>query len=156
MDNYDTISVSGEQAAALRTILRDKRAEYTGRMSIYSNDGLLPSKTSEAITDGRVVPDFMGCQAARTCCDIDYNGNVIPCLLVRKPVAGNVREMPFVDIWARSATFEAWRRQGAEHAECRHCRLRDVCNRECPLSESQKAFTSAARMRRLDQQTWAS
>jgi radical SAM protein with 4Fe4S-binding SPASM domain len=148
-DNYDTMSVSGGQAAALRAILRAKRDEYAGRMSVYSNDGLLPSKASEAISNGQVVPDFMGCQATRTCCDIDYNGDVIPCLLVRKPAAGNIRETPFRDIWQSSATFEAWRRQGAEHAECRHCRLGKICNRECPLSASQQMVTSAARLRTM-------
>lgn len=155
-DNYDTMSVSDEQAVALRTILREKRDEYTGRMAVYSNDGLLPSKTCEAITERQVVPDFMGCQAARTCCNIDYNGNVIPCLLVRKPVAGNIREIPFSDIWQSSAAFEAWRCHGAEYTECRHCRLRDICNRECPLSASQQAVTTAARLNRLKELAYQS
>jgi radical SAM protein with 4Fe4S-binding SPASM domain len=155
-DNYDTLSVSGAQAITLRTILRDKRAEYEGRMLVSSNDGLLRSKASEAITAGQVFPDYMGCQAARTCCNIDYNGDVIPCLLVRRPVAGNVRDSPFAEIWRHASAFEAWRQQASGYVECSSCRLHEVCNRECPLSESQQVFTSTARMRSMKARVWNS
>ena len=148
-DNYENLSVTEEQAILLKRTLEQKQKQYYGKLLVYSNDGLLPGPCNECIVDGSVRPDFVGCQAGRTRCNIDYNGNVVPCLLVREPVAGNVRETSFGEIWKHSPTFLEWRKRHLYYQECLECDLNDVCQRECPLSESQTKVTSLMRKKRM-------
>jgi radical SAM protein with 4Fe4S-binding SPASM domain len=123
---------------------------YGDRINIYSVDGTYDKPCTQCVKKGLVKPSFMGCQAGRTCCCIDWDGNVIPCLLWREPIAGNVRQHSLREIWETSELFHNLRRhRGEDHVECRECFYSDVCARECPLSESQVEYGSERRTERV-------
>jgi radical SAM protein with 4Fe4S-binding SPASM domain len=136
-ENFDDLGIDPSSRPVITQILEDKRTEYSEKMLVYSSDGLLPSECAICTRETVIRPHFMGCQAARTCCNIDHNGDVIPCLLVRKPVFGNLRQQPFEDIWHHSEGIRKWRSKTVEFAECRSCEWNDICLRECPLSSTQ-------------------
>lgn len=148
-NNYHNLYLRYEGSARLKERLERLRRAYFGKLLVYGTDGLLPGPCSNCITKGIVKPDFMGCKAARTCCNVDYNGDVIPCLLVRQPIAGNVKEASFKEIWNKSSAFFKWRMKKANSVECLRCAWNDVCNRECPLSDSQRNVDSKMRKDRV-------
>jgi radical SAM protein with 4Fe4S-binding SPASM domain len=68
-----------------------------------------------------------GCPAGRIYCNIQPNGNVTPCMFMPTyPVAGNLREQTFEEIW-NSPTFEALRDRTNIKGKCGECRFVDVC-----------------------------
>ena len=90
--------------------LVELRNETSGRMELFAVDGLMNKPCTSCVKRGEVYPVMAGCGAGRQGCCIDPDGNVVPCLLVREPVAGNVRERPFHEIWVNSEIFKNWRR----------------------------------------------
>ncbi|NMB77758.1 MAG: radical SAM protein [Methanomicrobiales archaeon] len=67
-----------------------------------------------------------GCIAGITYCRIYANGDVTPCPYL--PVtAGNVRDMPFDEIWNTSPLFGALRDPGRLTGKCGRCDYRDLC-----------------------------
>jgi len=144
-DNYGILGLTKNEASILKATLEIKRKQYEDRLLVFSSDGVLPSPCYESIRSGLIKPDLMGCPVGRTCCNINYNGDIIPCLLVRKPIIGNIRRNSFKEIWDQSPVFLEWRRKRLGHQECLECPLNYACNRECPLSRSQKSVTSETR-----------
>ena len=68
-----------------------------------------------------------GCPAGRIYCNIQPNGDVTPCMFMPDyPVAGNLRNQSFHDIW-NSPTFEALRNRATLEGKCRECRFAVVC-----------------------------
>jgi radical SAM protein with 4Fe4S-binding SPASM domain len=68
-----------------------------------------------------------GCPAGRLYCNIQPNGDVTPCMFMPDyPVAGNLRNQPFQDIW-NSPTFEALRDRASLEGKCHGCRFAFVC-----------------------------
>lgn len=148
-DNYDKIAITNEQHLYLKEILEKKSKEYRGEMTVYSVDGTLDNQCTQCIQKNNIKPDFMGCRAGRTAVNIDFNGDVIPCLLVRKPVAGNLKEEKFTDIWNKSEVLQKWREKKNDKPECVVCEYNDICIRECPLSPSQTEITSEHRIKKI-------
>lgn len=123
----------------IANILDECINKYGDRLFIYSVDGTYDRHFTRLAKKGLIKPDFMGCQAGRTCCCIDWKGDVIPCLLWRDPIAGSLRKQTFRDIWDNSPLFNDLRMpRGNRYPECTTCYYSDVCARECPLSPSQK------------------
>jgi radical SAM protein with 4Fe4S-binding SPASM domain len=68
-----------------------------------------------------------GCPAGRIYCNIQPNGDVTPCMFMPDyPVAGNLRNQSFHDIW-NSPTFEALRDRASLQGKCHECRFAMVC-----------------------------
>jgi radical SAM protein with 4Fe4S-binding SPASM domain len=68
-----------------------------------------------------------GCPAGRLYCNIQPNGDVTPCMFMPDyPVAGNLRNQSFQDIW-NSPTFEELRDRASLGGKCRGCRFALVC-----------------------------
>jgi radical SAM protein with 4Fe4S-binding SPASM domain len=68
-----------------------------------------------------------GCPAGRIYCNIQPNGDVTPCMFMPDyPVAGNLRNQSFLDIW-NSPTFEALRDRASLQGKCHGCRFAMVC-----------------------------
>ena len=68
-----------------------------------------------------------GCPAGRIYCNIQPNGDVTPCMFMpRYPVAGNLRNQSFEEIWG-SPTFQALRDRSSLKGRCRECRFVIVC-----------------------------
>jgi radical SAM protein with 4Fe4S-binding SPASM domain len=68
-----------------------------------------------------------GCPAGRIYCNIQPNGDVTPCMFMPDyPVAGNLRNQSFQDIW-NSPTFQALRDRASLEGKCRECRFAIVC-----------------------------
>lgn len=136
----------------ITNILDECIKEYGDRLLIYSVDGTYDKPFTRLAKKGLLKPDFMGCQAGRTCCCIDWKGDVIPCLLWRDPIAGSLRKQTFRNIWNNSPIFNELRRpRGEWHPECRTCYYSDVCARECPLSHSQIDYTAQHRTKRIQE-----
>jgi radical SAM protein with 4Fe4S-binding SPASM domain len=126
--------------------------EHGDRLSIYSVDGTYDRPDTRMVKKGLKEPDFMGCQAGRTCLNIDWKGDVIPCLLWRDRIAGSLRKQTLRDIWDNSPLFNELRRpRGEEHSECTTCYYSNVCARECPLSSSQTDYTAQQRTKRIQE-----
>jgi Fe-coproporphyrin III synthase len=124
--------------------------EYGRNIQIYSVDGTYDRPYTRLAKKGLIRPDFMGCQSGRTCCCIDWSGNVLPCIMWRNPIAGSLRKISFQEIWDKSPLFSYLRRnRGNEYPECKECTYSDVCARECPLSPSQNTHTTSKRIARL-------
>lgn len=125
--------------------------KFGKKIQIYSVDGTYDRPYTRLAKKGLIKPDFMGCQAGRTCCCIDWKGNVLPCIMWRNPVAGSLRKTSFKEIWGKSPLFNNLRRhRGNEYAECQNCKYSDVCARECPLSPSQNTHSTNDRIARLE------
>lgn len=68
-----------------------------------------------------------GCPAGRLYCNIQPNGDVTPCMFMPSyPVAGNLRDQSFEEIW-NSSTFEALRERTSLKGKCRECAFVMVC-----------------------------
>lgn len=131
-------------------VLESCVSEFSKAIHVYSVDGTYDKPCTRCVHAGTVMPAFMGCQAGRTCFCLDWDGNVIPCLLWRDHRAGSVREQSLSEIWDRSQLFQNLRRhRGADHPECRGCFYGDVCARECPLSPSQQSVGTAHRAKEI-------
>jgi radical SAM protein with 4Fe4S-binding SPASM domain len=131
-------------------ILSECIACYGNSIMIYSVDGTYDKPCTICVKKGLIKPMFMGCSAGRTCCCIDWEGNVLPCLLMRNPVIGSLRESSLQYIWNNTAFFHYLRRnRGEEYSECKNCFYSDVCARECPQSQSQKTYGEQERQLRI-------
>lgn len=148
-DNFDKIGLTIEQNLQLSEIIKEKHKQYLGKTNVYSVDGIFDKPCTHCVQRGEIKPDFMGCTASRTACNIDYNGNVLPCLLVREPIAGNIRQQSFKEIWDHSSVFELWRRKRLDYPECQECEWNNICIRECPISKSQHEITGDERIKRV-------
>jgi len=70
---------------------------------------------------------FYGCAAGRGFVYIKANGDVWPCPFVEIS-AGNVREMPFKNIWEKAEIFKNLRdRENTLKGTCGDCRYRGIC-----------------------------
>lgn len=148
--DYPDLTLDAADTQNIASILAQCIAAYGNKITIYSVDGTYDKPCTQCVKKGLVKPAFMGCLAGRTCCCIDWDGNVIPCLLWRDPIAGNVRQNSLREIWETSELFHNLRRnKGDDHVECRECFYSDVCARECPLSESQVGYGSERRAKRM-------
>lgn len=147
--NYDELGLDDEDFAQLRREVAENRRRYEQSIHVYSVDGVLDSNCTACVRRGNVIPDFMGCRAGRTAVNVDADGSVIPCLLVRTPVFGNVREDSLAEIWSRSPRLLEWRRRQNDRPECHKCDLYAVCGRECPASPSQERVGTDARISTL-------
>jgi radical SAM protein with 4Fe4S-binding SPASM domain len=141
------LALSSPQTHEAAAVIENSRRRYWPSVNIYSVDGTLDRPCTQCVSQGKAYPDFMGCQAGRTCCNITPMGDVVPCLLWRSPVAGNVRDKTFDEIWDESELFRKLR-QVRDYPECRVCPYRNVCARECPLSSSQSEVKGQDRLAR--------
>ena len=137
-----------EQHGRLASILQDVRAEVQPTMNLFAVDGLMDKPCTRCVGEGRVHPVLMGCGSGRYGCCIDPAGRILPCLLLREPVAGDLRKDSFASIWQHSPVFQESRRPKEDEA-CRECRYRSVCARECPRSESQRQVQPSDRRQRI-------
>lgn len=82
---------------------------------------------------GKPLGGFQFCGAARMTCLIVPNGDVYPCAFTQTAFfrAGNLRERPFAEIWARSPVFNRVFRQPQQGA-CASCSAHDGCGGGCP------------------------
>ncbi len=145
VENFKNLALNSEEYQKLRHLLELKNNEYDNNIIIDSIDGVLDSQCTKCVSAKNVLPDFMGCRAGRTACNINYNGDVIPCLMVREPVVGNVRNKSFKDIWLESSLLNKWRSKHLQFSECRHCQLNNIYSRECPMSSTQKNIDNKKR-----------
>ncbi|BBB91311.1 MAG TPA: radical SAM protein [Methylomusa anaerophila] len=147
---HPQLLLEANDTQGIANILSQCINDYGDKIFIYSVDGIYDKPCTQCVKEGMVKPMFMGCLAGRTCCCIDWEGKVIPCLLKREPVAGSLRETPFQDIWDHAPVFNYMRRhRGAEYPECNECIYGDVCARECPLAQSQKTYGYHERRERI-------
>ena len=76
----------------------------------------------------KLAPYLGGCPAGRLYCNIQPNGDVTPCMFMpHYPVAGNLKEQPFEEIWEQSAIFRALRTRSFLKGKCRECENVIVC-----------------------------
>ncbi len=149
--DHSELTLSPSDTHDVTRIIGEGIQQYGQKIQIYSVDGTYDRPYTRLAKKGLIRPDFMGCQAGRTCCCIDWNGNVLPCIMWRNPTAGSLRETSFKEIWNNSRLFNHLRRnRGDEYPECKKCSYSGVCARECPLSPSQKTHSTSDRIARLD------
>lgn len=67
-----------------------------------------------------------GCIAAQSICLIDCFGNVKPCSYFHR-TAGNVKQIPFREIWEKSEIFQNLRDFKAYKGKCGECEYINVC-----------------------------
>ena len=140
-----------DQHKVVSAVLHGLRSEFRGKVNVFSVDGLMDKPCTECVVKKGTFPAMIGCGAGRQSCSIDPEGNVLPCLLMREPVAGNLRDTPFEEIWDKSDLFTRFRQVRDSDPACRSCEYKYVCARECPRSESQSIETSDSRQFRLSQ-----
>jgi len=145
----DDMGLTHADVARLRSVFKAKRESSGAGIAVSLGGGLERDEVADGVALSGSLPDFMGCKAGRTQCNIDANGDVIPCSMVRRPVAGNVREQTFRSIWEHSPVFARMRRIRTDLESCRVCRFRTVCARECPLSPTQDTVSDGCRSRRV-------
>jgi len=144
----EEMALAGQDYGVLEQHVLEGRERWKGKMVVASTPGIadLPNQSPEL--EDADIPDFMGCEGGRTICNIDANGDVLPCSLLREPVAGNVRVQPFREIWLKSPVFRHMRRVRDDVEECRVCKYKYVCARACPIERSQKEGASGSTARR--------
>ena len=148
--DHPELTLSPSDTNQLTNRIAECIERFGSKIQIYSVDGTYDKANTKLAKRGMIKPDFMGCQAGRTCCCIDWKGEVLPCILWRSPTAGSLRKSNFKEIWDNSALFKNLRRyRGNEYDECKSCTYSDVCARECPLSPSQKDRTAKDRINRI-------
>jgi radical SAM protein with 4Fe4S-binding SPASM domain len=76
----------------------------------------------------KLAPYLGGCPAGRLYCNIQPNGDVTPCMFMpHYPVAGNLKEQPFQEIWEQSEVFRALRTRSSLKGKCRECKNVIIC-----------------------------
>jgi hypothetical protein len=78
---HEDLALDAADTLQLRCMLDKCRRELSGRVHVYSVDGTYDKPCTRCVKRGTVRPAFMGCQAARTCFCIDWEADVLPCLL---------------------------------------------------------------------------
>lgn len=69
-----------------------------------------------------------GCPAGRLYCNIQPNGNVTPCMFMPEyPIAGNLRQQSFQNIWNHSQVFRDLRNRRQLKGRCRSCNHILIC-----------------------------
>lgn len=147
----DDMGLTRADAHHVRAVIADKREALAGRLAVTFTGARDEDDALCHMRQTGDVPDFMGCHAGRTQCNIDANGDVIPCSVLRRPVAGSVRERPLSEIWETSAVFKQMRRVRDDVESCRACKFKQVCARECPLSPTQDRVSSEARIQQVEE-----
>jgi radical SAM protein with 4Fe4S-binding SPASM domain len=76
------------------------------------------------------------CGAGFTFCCVLWNGDVVPCLLTRDMIFGNIRDQPLSEIWGSSPSLKAFRSafedpQNDALTPCNSCRYKDFCGKGC-------------------------
>ncbi|MGD2249134.1 MAG: radical SAM protein [Candidatus Methanofastidiosia archaeon] len=76
------------------------------------------------------------CGAGFTICGILWNGDVVPCLLMRDIVFGNIRDLPLSEVWNSSPALKAYRSAFEDTKvksviPCNSCSYNDFCGRGC-------------------------
>lgn len=134
-DGYET-ALSAVDPAALYPWLRQAFLRLSGHTKVGYDCCLTPGIAGIDLELGFSELDLLeGCSAARTSVGVGTNLDVIPCTFVTHRVLGNLRERPFMDIWARpdDAAFRADLDTLGDDAEaCSTCRLRKSCLGGCP------------------------
>jgi len=67
-----------------------------------------------------------GCLAGTGVCFISHEGEVYPCGYL-PAIAGDLRKERFIDIWEKSAVFNALRDTGNLKGKCGCCEFRNIC-----------------------------
>jgi len=76
----------------------------------------------------KLAPYLGGCPAGRLYCNIQPNGDMTPCMFMpHYPVAGNLKEQSFADVWEKSEVFNALRDRALLKGRCRDCSHLIVC-----------------------------
>lgn len=98
------------------------RADYAGLLDIVTH------LAQQILVDPEVacMPGFRGCQAGAGQGCITANGQVLPCVLLPIPV-GNVRQMPFHEIWTGAPLLNRLRYREVLRGACGSCDLRSRC-----------------------------
>jgi len=120
--------------AALRECVRrvtELRRRYP-RLQIQTDFDLL-DHSSRGFPAGSGPPS---CRAGRSMINVNYDGEIYPCAFFITPErelsAGNLASGPVLDVWHRSAVFEAFRRH-TKPRRCQGCRhYRSGCAGGCP------------------------
>jgi len=111
IEKGETVSVRPETVLSLNRFTVSSFFDCAGRDNIYK----------------KLAPYLGGCPAGRLYCNIQPNGDVTPCMFMPDhPVAGNLREQSFEEIW-ESETFRALRDRTLLKGKCRECMYRVVC-----------------------------
>lgn len=142
--------LDAEDVAQATKMIAAMQQQYGPAFDVYSVDGVYDRPFTKAVKQGLIKPDFTGCTAGRTCCAIDCEGNVIPCILWRNRTAGSLREQTFYEIWQGSPLFKELRQpRGLQYPACKDCEYESVCARECPISNSQKEYSEEQRKQQI-------
>lgn len=109
-------SIAGKQKLS-RTIIEPVAAPQYWPYLLNGKDGL-GLKIAKTL--------FHGCTAGRGFVYIRANGDVWPCEFVGVS-AGNVKDIPFSQIWQESEVFQKLRRRGNLKGSCRDCEFNQIC-----------------------------
>lgn len=150
LQHYSDLEFGIEEHAFLKKILEENKNKYKADALIYSVDGVLDNPCTTCVKSGKIIPDFMGCRSGRTICNIDSLGNMIPCLLVRKPIFGNLLDTPLAEIWHHSTVLNKWRTKHVDqHTACVSCEYNTICLGECTNSPSHSQVAEEQRSANL-------
>jgi MoaA/NifB/PqqE/SkfB family radical SAM enzyme len=125
--DHEKLGLTAEELLILQQTIKQNHDLYNGKMAVYSVDGVYGLPFTHCVHNGLFKPDYLGNRAGRLACNINANGDIIPCFLVREAAAGNVRINSFKEIWQRSPAFTKWRRKRLDYPEC----IR-ILNEFCP------------------------
>lgn len=150
LSHYSDLELTVDDHHRLTALLKNSQLTYRGKTLVYSVDGVLDNPCTVCAKANKITPDFIGCRSGRTICNIDSLGNVIPCLLVRTPVFGNLLETPLSEIWHHSPVLLKWRsRHVDKHTACATCAYNSICLGECSNSPSHEQVTESQRIQNL-------
>jgi radical SAM protein with 4Fe4S-binding SPASM domain len=112
MGDGESVSNRPETAFSIERLTVSSFFDCAGRRNIYR----------------KLAPYLGGCPAGRLYCNIQPNGNVTPCMFMPEyPIAGNLREQTFEDIWTSSEVFRALRDREMLKGRCRTCSHILIC-----------------------------
>jgi len=112
MGDGESVSNRPETAFSIERLTVSSFFDCAGRRNIYR----------------KLAPYLGGCPAGRLYCNIQPNGNVTPCMFMPEyPIAGNLREQTFEDIWTSSEVFRALRDRERLKGRCRTCSHILIC-----------------------------
>lgn len=112
-------------------------------LSTISEDGIYvhatPSLVLCQMKAGTASDDLVeetACGGGFAFCSILWNGDVVPCSLIRDIILGNVKKESLSDIWESSPQLKAYRKafddpDVATAEPCHSCKYRDRCGRGC-------------------------
>lgn len=120
--SYEALRPTQEQLASLHGWLHAHPEVLTGDTFFHLN-----------ALGGEPFKGFRFCGAAKLTCLITPPGDVFPCAFTQTANfrAGNLRDLPFQEIWNGSAVFNGMFRAGQE-GPCGGCSAHDSCGGGCP------------------------